>query len=225
MRIVTPVVDYRRFRLNKLNTAEFSHLKLLIFWPVFGLLFMFVERFYKVDGYFPIHCGLDDIIPFNELFLIPYLFWFVYLVGMVLYTLLYDIKSFRKMMKFIIITYTTAIIIYFIFPNCQELRPIEFERDNIFTRFIAGFYEFDTNTNVFPSIHVIGSLAVMFTALHCKRFKSVWLKTAFVIVAFLICISTVFLKQHSVLDILGALPICIAAYFICFKEKKIKNNQ
>lgn len=31
--------DYRQFRLRKLNTPEFSHIKLLLFWPVFGLAF------------------------------------------------------------------------------------------------------------------------------------------------------------------------------------------
>ena len=32
--------DYRQFRLRKLNTPEFSHIKLLLFWPVFGLTFL-----------------------------------------------------------------------------------------------------------------------------------------------------------------------------------------
>ena len=67
-------------------------------------------------------------------------------------------------MQFIIITYSAAILIYMRFPNCQELRPLVFERDNILTRFMAGFYQFDTNTNVCPSVHVIGSAAVMFCA-------------------------------------------------------------
>ena len=36
--------DYRQFRLRKLNTPEFSHIKLLLFWPVFGLAFLALER-------------------------------------------------------------------------------------------------------------------------------------------------------------------------------------
>ena len=35
-----PVVDYRKFRLSKLNDPEFSHLKLLLFWPFYGLCFL-----------------------------------------------------------------------------------------------------------------------------------------------------------------------------------------
>ena len=38
------LVDYRGFRLSKLNTPEFSHLLLLLFWPVYGLVFYTLER-------------------------------------------------------------------------------------------------------------------------------------------------------------------------------------
>ena len=213
------MVNYRNLRFSNLNTDEYRHLKLLVFWPVFGLFFMFVERFYPVEHYYPIYCKLDDMIPFCEWFLLPYLFWFVYLIGMLLYTLLFDVDAFSRMMKYIIITYSAAMIIYLVFPNCQELRPITFERDNILTDFIKGFYQFDTNTNVCPSIYVMGSLAVMEAALYSKSIKSKSIKAAFVLVAILICLSTVFMKQHSVLDVIGALPICIIAHHFSFRKK------
>ena len=147
MTISTPTVDYRQLKTSNLNTDTYRHLKLLLYWPVYGLLFLFVERFYPVEQYTVMHCALDDMIPFCEWFLIPYLFWFVYLVGMHLYTLLYDVHSFKRMMKYIILTYTIAIVTYLIWPTCQELRPTSFDRDNILTQFIAGFYQFDTNNH------------------------------------------------------------------------------
>ena len=212
------MVDYRKLRWSNINSEQYKHLKLLLYWPVYGLLFLFVERFYQVDFYYPMYCPLDDLIPFCEWFLIPYLFWFVFLVGMHLVALLYDVDAFKLMMKYIILTYSAAIIIYLIWPTCQQLRPASFERDNILTRFIAAFYQFDTNTNVCPSIHVIGSLAVMEAALWSKVIRSKGIKTAFVIVAILICISTVFMKQHSVLDILAALPICLTGHILYFRK-------
>ena len=217
--IPIPMVDYRKLRVSNFNSETYRHLWLLLYWPVFGLLFLFVERFYNVESYKIMHCLLDDLIPFCEWFLIPYLFWFVYLVGMHLYTLLYDVDSFRRMMKYIILTYTAAILIYFLFPTCQQLRPAEFQRDNILVQFIAWFYQFDTNTNVCPSIHVIGSLAVADAACWSKHLSLRW-KFAFIGVAFLICISTVFMKQHSVLDILAALPICIFGHALCFRKSQ-----
>lgn len=217
------IVDYRNFRLNKINTPEFSHLKLLLFWPLFGLMFLTVERLWIRERYYPISCQLDDVIPFCEYFLIPYLFWFVFLVGIHIYTLLFDTDSFRKLMKFIIISYSAAMIIYILFPNCQELRPPVFERNNVFTRFMTGFYQFDTNTNVCPSIHVIGSVAVMLCAWHSKHFSTPGWRVAFSIAATLISISTVFLKQHSVLDILAAIPICVFAHIVTYRTPQ-KNS-
>ena len=225
MKLKSPVVDYRELRLHDLNSERFCHLKLLLYWPVFGLLFLFVERFYPVEQYHTVYCSLDDKIPFCEFFLIPYLFWFVFLVGIHLYTLLYDIEAFRGLMKYIMLTYTAVIVIYLIFPTCQQLRPASFARNNLFTRFLTGFYAFDTNTNVCPSLHVIGSLAVMHTAWNCKGLQSRGWKIAFGVTALLICLSTMFLKQHSVIDVVAALPFCFAADWICFRRNQKKEAQ
>ena len=209
-------VDYRQFRLGKLHTEPFRHLKLLLFWPVFGALFLFVERLRPVARYHAVHCALDDMIPLCEYFLIPYLLWFAALAGILVYTLLFDVKSFRRFMWFIILTYSAAMVIYLLYPTCQELRPAQFLRDNVFTRFLGWFYTFDTNTNVCPSIHVLGAVAVWATAWQAKGLSTPARRAAVTVLAVLICLSTVFLKQHSVLDVLAALPVCAIAYALVF---------
>lgn len=212
------MVDYKNFRLNRLNEPAFCHLKYLLYWPVYGLFFLLVERLWIRDSYFPMHCAFDDRIPFCELFLVPYLFWFVYLIGFMAYSLFFDTDSFRRLMRFIIVTYTMAMVVYLLFPNGQELRPAIFERDNILTQMMPLLYGFDTNTNVCPSIHVIGSFAVAFSAWHSKHFSGPVWRTAFMILAVLISVSTVFLKQHSVLDILAAIPVCVIGYLVAFYD-------
>ncbi len=224
MKLPTPEVDYRKLRINNLNSPEYKHLMLLIYWPIYGIAFLYAERFYKVENYYEMYCKLDDLIPFEEIFLIPYLFWFIFLIGIHVYTMFYDIKSFKKLMYFIILTYSISTIIFFVFPTFQNLRPTEFSRDNILTRFISSFYQFDTNTNVCPSLHVVGSLAVMFTAWNCKKLQSLKCKISFAVVAFLISISTLFLKQHSILDVIAALAVSFIAYPICFKSHKTSES-
>lgn len=215
-----PEVDYRRFRLNRLNTPEFSHLKWLLFWPLEGLVFGYLERFHQVDFYYAVHCPLDDMIPFHEAALIPYLFWFVFLIGIHIYLLLYDTDAFCRMMKFTAITYSVTLLTYFIFPTCQNLRPETFARDNVLTRFIDWFYRFDTNTNVCPSIHVLGSIAAMLGGWDCKYLqKPVW-KFGFFVSAVSICLSTVFMKQHSVVDVAAALVLCLIACPVCYPKRE-----
>ncbi len=219
------LIDYRRLTFASLRSGgEFNYLLYALFWPFFGIMFGTVERVWIREEYHPIYCSLDDNIPFCEYFLIPYLFWFVYLVGIHIYGLLFDSEAFRQLMVFIMVSYSIAIAVYLIYPNCQELRPTSFERDNIFTSFMAGFYKFDTNTNVCPSIHVIGSAATAACAWNSKYFSTWKWRLAFVIVALLISFSTVFLKQHSIIDIIAAVPVCVIAYAVAYRDKLFRKK-
>ena len=205
------MVDYRKLRPSNITSPEFRHLLLLLYWPIYGLTFLILERGLTLN-YHPVEAALDAKIPFCEYFVPAYYFWFVFLIGIHFYTVFFDVPAFKKLMYFIIITYTITSVIYIIYPTKQELRPAEFSGDNIFIAIINGLYNFDTNTNVCPSLHVIGSFAVLFTSWHCKRFKTFWWQFGFVSATVLICLSTVFLKQHSVIDIWTALAVCALAY-------------
>ena len=198
---------------------------MLLYWPVFGLLFLLAERGNLSATYYQMHCALDDKIPFCELFLLPYLFWFVYMIGMVIYLFFTDGEEFIYFMRFIILTYSAGLIMFYLFPTCQTLRPVGFERDNILTQIMAGFYQFDTNTNVCPSLHVIGALAVTFAGLHNPRLKSVFWKFFFIIEGFLISISTVVVKQHSVLDVGAGVLISLGAWYLVYGRESIQELQ
>lgn len=213
------MVDYRKLTWKGLRGPEFSHLLLLLYWPVFGILFFLVERVWIREGYFATHCPLDNLIPFCELFVIPYFFWFLFLIGIHIYTLLFDVETFRKLMRYIMLTYTASLIIYVVFPNCQEFRPVVMPRDNVFTRVVSFLYSFDTNTNVCPSLHVVGSMAVLSAAWNSRHFSTRPWRIAFTVAALLISISTLFLRQHSVVDLLAALPICYVAYVRVYGRK------
>ena len=122
------MIDYRAFRLSKLNTPEFSHLKLLLFWPFYGLCFLLLERFLPLN-FHPIECALDAFIPFCEYFVPVYYYWFIYQIGMILYLLLTDREGFRLNGWFVILTYSVTLLVYVIYPSCQNLRPAAFPRD------------------------------------------------------------------------------------------------
>lgn len=212
------LVDYRGLTLKTLTSPRFRHLLLLLFWPVFGLAFAALERL-RTTGYTAVYSPIDDMIPFCEGFAIPYFFWFVYLVAFYLYALLFDVDAFKRYTVFIIITYSVTLLIYLLWPTKQELRPTVFPRDNFLTDVMKGFYQFDTNTNVLPSLHVVGAVAVSSAARNSRHFSKVGWRIAFTATTVLIILSTVFLKQHSVLDIPPALVICAAAYPIAFGRR------
>lgn len=213
-------VDYRQLNLKTLNEPRYAHLKLLLFWPCFGVVFFILERVWIRDGYHVMHCPVDDVIPFCQWFVIPYFFWFLFIIGMHLYTLRYDIPAFRRFIRYLAITYWMSVAVYILYPTCQEFRPEEFAQNNWMIQVVKFLYGFDTNTNVCPSLHVVGSVAVMLAAWDTERFSTGIWRWAFGIAAFTISISTVFLRQHSVLDLIAALPICIVAYLIVYRTPK-----
>lgn len=210
-----PVVDYRQFRFAKLKTPEFSHLLYLLGWVGYFALYFITENFIPTERCYVVHCWLDDVIPFCEVFVIPYVFWYLLIVISLLYFALYNVDHFKKLMIFIIVTQVVAMAIYIIFPNRQDLRPAEFTNDNVFTWVVGLLYSFDTNTNVCPSLHVAYSIGIASTWLKEKSTSVSW-KVFVVVAAVLICLSTAFIKQHSVVDAFVALPVCLLAEWIAF---------
>lgn len=210
-----PVVDYSTFRLSKINEPQFKHLLYLSGWIGYFILYFLTENLIPREKCYPVHCYLDDIIPFCEYFVIPYVGWYLLIVGSLIYFMLYNPDNFTNMMKFIIVTQVVAMAIYILFPNRQDLRPTEFVRDNIFTDIVGLLYTADTSTNVCPSLHVAYSIGIASTWLK-ERSASIRCKVFITIFCFLVCISVAFVKQHSVVDIFVALPVCLLAEWIAF---------
>ncbi len=211
-----PAVDYRQFSFSKLNTSQFSHLKLLFGWVGYFILYFLTENLIPVEKCHVIHCWFDDIIPFCEWFLLPYVFWYVLIAFSLVYFALYDVDGFKKLQTYIIITQIVAMTVYVLYPNCQNLRPAGFPRENILTKCIGYIYAFDTNTGVCPSLHCAYSIGIASVWLRAKGVPQIW-KVSVVIAAILICLSTMFIKQHSAVDFFAALPVCLLAEILVFK--------
>ena len=187
-------------------------------------MFLAVERLfpvwwpsaYSMDAYYSVSCAADAVIPFHESFVIPYYYWFVFLALPAFYFGLWEPRAFRDFQWAIILTYSVTMIIYIIWPTKQDLRTDSFPRDNFLTDIAKNLYNFDTNTNVCPSIHVLGSLAVMFAGLHNITLRGWGWKLFFILSTVWISMSTVFLKQHSLVDVIAALGVGFVCYAIQF---------
>ena len=216
-----PVVDYRAFRLSKINDPRFSHLKLLLGWVVYFALYFLTENLIPAERCTPVHMWLDDVIPFCEWFLIPYVFWYGLIVISLGYFLLYNVDSFKRLQTYIMVTQFVAMAIYILFPTRQDLRPDVFPRENILTDCLRLIYSFDTNTGVCPSLHVAYSIGIASVWLREKQAWRSW-KVFVVVSVILICLSTMFIKQHSAVDFFAALPVCLLAEWFVYGRKRDK---
>lgn len=190
---------------NPFRRPPWQDLKYALWLPLYLLLFLALERM-PMGRYWATQLPIDARIPFCEWFVIPYCLWYPLLVAVGLYLLLQDRAAFRRYMLFLGSTFLLSGFIWLLLPNGQDLRPLAFPRENLFTALTAGLYRIDTNTNVFPSVHVLGAVGAALAVLDCRTLKRrKLLRAGTVTLAAIICLSTVFIKQHSVLDVLGGL--------------------
>lgn len=203
---------------------KYRHAWVFLYAFIYMPWFMYLERTVTATShYYMIHSPLDDYIPFIEFFIIPYLLWFVFMAVSVLYFFFTDKAGFYKIASFLIIGMTAFLVICTIFPNGLNLRPTTFERDNFCVDLVKFVYSTDTPTNVLPSIHVFNTLGVMIAVAHSDKLKSKKAVTGGVyILGILIILSTVFLKQHSVTDVMAAIVMACIVYPIVYASQMRK---
>jgi membrane-associated phospholipid phosphatase len=197
---------------------KYKHGVILSYFFIYMIWFSYLERTVTTN-FNPVYSKLDDLIPFNELFIIPYMLWFLYIFVTVAYLLLTSKQDFYKCCAFLFIGMTICLFIYTIWPNGHYLRVDlkSLGRDNIFIDILAKIYSLDTATNVFPSIHVFNSIGAYIAINKNERLHNIkWLQWFALILTVMICLSTVYLKQHSVMDIFGALILSIIMYAIVY---------
>ena len=204
---------------------KYKHGLLLLYLFFYFPWFSYLER--TVTSHFHIiHMPIDDKIPFIEHFIIPYYLWFAYVAVAVLYFLLKNKDEYYRLCAFLFIGMTVFLVISTVYPNGHYLRPDTFERDNIFVDMVKGLYLADTPTNLFPSIHVYNSIGVNIAIWHCPDFKEKkWIRYASAVLMVSIVLSTMFLKQHSVFDVITGIVFSIFMYTVVYTRDALQAGE
>jgi len=203
-----------------------SHSRWLVLIPLIfsGLWFLLLEKKILIPEYI-LHIRLDDYIPYIPFFVIPYIFWYLYVAVPAIFLFFASKHEFVKIILFLTLGMMIACTVYTLFPNGQALRPKFQEYGNPLIRLIRIIYKNDTPNNSAPSIHVIYSVAAhtAITYYNNRRKKSVWVNRISFIIAALCIVSTVFIKQHSVIDLFFGLFISAILYLLIYGTG-IKND-
>ena len=144
---------------------KYRHAWLLSYAFIYLPWFMFLEQTVTRD-YHIMHASLDDLIPFNEYFIVPYFLWFIYVAGTLIFFLFRSKEDYYKMCAFLFSGMTLSLIICTFFHNGTDFRPVIDPDKNIFSAAVAALYKTDTNTNVFPSVHILGCMAAVAAVWH-----------------------------------------------------------
>ena len=195
---------------------KYKHAWLLLYAFIYLPWFCYLEKT-VTRNFHVMHASLDDLIPFNEYFIVPYLLWFLYVGAAIFYFLIASKEDYYKLCIFPFSGMTISLIICTFFRNGTDLRPVIDPDKNIFTALVAYIYRTDTCTNVFPSIHVYNSIGVHIAVARSERLRShrlIRLGSGLLMIS--ICMATVFLKQHSVIDLIGAVILAYVIYGIVY---------
>ena len=202
--------------LKKILYVVVTLLPMAIYMVFYMPVFFWVESLNPSGGFHIIHTAVDDMIPVVEIFIIPYILWLPYLcAGMIAIAIRSRFLS-RKTAYMLMAGMTLFVVISLVYPNALELRDAIPDRNNIFMDLIKHLHSIDTPTDVLPSLHVYDALVVA-AGLHLTfRDKKVMLVLSDTLTV-LIVLSTVFIKQHSVIDVIGAFVMFIIVFVIvCF---------
>ncbi len=197
---------------------QYRHgIPLIVYGIIYLVWFAYLEKT-VTRNFSIIHMDIDDYIPFSEIFIIPYFLWFLYVATVVLFLFFKNKEDYARNCIFLFTGMTVFLLISTLWPNGHYLRPFNMPRDNIFTDMVSALYRTDTPTNLWPSIHVYNSIGAH---LAIARSKDLADKKGIRIASLVLCVSivlsTMFLKQHSVFDVLTAFVMAAAMYVVVYR--------
>lgn len=166
------------------------------------LLCFFALDFWEREPRFILHSPLDDLIPFNEWFAGFYFIWFAAFPLALAVFLLLDKADFQELCFVIFAGAGVCFLAYILLPTGLELRPETVPRDNLAARLMQFIWLIDAPRNVCPSLHCSISAAIALQTWRSRKLRGRWLwQTAVTVLMLLICLATLFVKQHSVWDV------------------------
>ncbi|NBD26928.1 phosphatase PAP2 family protein [Paenibacillus glycinis] len=152
---------------------------------------------------------LDRAIPFVKLFALPYAVWIFYLYACLVYFFVKDPAVYRDTL----VAYVACALIccgIYVFFQTTVPRPVV-SGDDPASRLLLFIYHRDRPFNCFPSIHCFSSYLVM-KALFRSGFRNRINQTLIYGMSTLIIVSTLFIKQHTVLDAACGILLADIAY-------------
>ena len=207
--------------LTQLRSRCKPHLWYQLYWVIYLVWFFWLDNTITQPKYI-IHAPLDELIPFNEWFVIPYCSWFLLLVAVTALLWWKDTASYDKLCLMMFSGMTFCLIVYMLLPNGLDLRPTveEIGRSNPAMWVMQLLWKADASVNVCPSIHC-QSTACMAIAISESKLaeERPVLRPIALVWAALICLSTVFTKQHSVLDVVCGLAVAVVWLPVLYRDR------
>jgi len=212
-----PIKEYKRVNskfLNKILTflksikwAIPSFILLVIIQQLSWSLNMWIGK----DGV-SLALPIDSKIPIVSEFCYIYMLTFPIVIFAVLYIAAKDRKHYWNIWLTANITFIISGLIYFFFQT-QMTKP-DFIPVTLSDRMLVDIWAACKPINCFPSQHCVMGIALVLLFYNQQKTTKLWFRITNYVICVLILLSTIFLKQHFLVDMFGSMAIMIPVYII-----------
>lgn len=204
-----------------MNTLRYRMLPLswILSVPLLGYIYSLLNN--PTRGAHNLATNLDRSIPFVKSFILPYVGWYFFLFITLIYFGWKDRETYKKTLLAVNISLALSYVVYF-FYQTSVTRP-ELVGTDFLTQLVRVIYENDAPFNCFPSIHSLTSYLMI---------RGIWgspvknpLNTVIIIgMAVMIILSTMFVKQHVLLDVVSAIFLGEMVWQAVSKRSEVKSG-
>lgn len=157
---------------------------------------------------------LDTATPFLPVFVVPYLIWYPFILAMFLLLFFQHRQAYYRSLFLLCLGLIACYLAYVAYQTTVP-RPV-LTPDTPFYALMHFVYSHDQPFNCFPSIHVMTTYVMH---KHVMRFANLkpLLRVGIAVTSWSIIASTVFVKQHVVLDIFAAILLVECMIYVANK--------
>ena len=201
-------------RTNKLK-SNLMALSMMLSIPILNISYPLLNNCKR--GAYNLVTDLDKVIPFLKIFIIPYVSWYAFIILTLAFLCFKDRKTYYKTLVSLNIGLIVCYFIYFLFQTTVP-RP-DLMADDTLTKLVRLIYASDQPYNCFPSIHVL-TCQLMVEGIKRSKAKNSFNLIFIKSMSLLIILSTLFIKQHVVLDVFSAMLLANGIYRFVDSYKK-----
>ena len=187
---------------------RWGHILGILTIPLQGLIYLLIAQSTESNAFFNYY-WIDTKIPFLSWFAYPYVVWMPVLYIGFLYFAVKDRSLYWRTLAIYNISVMACNLIFWLFPTYVP-RP-ELAGSDLASLLVLFVYQNDAPLNCFPSIHCLTSY-LLFITINRHQLLGKISRIGWSTLLWLIIASTVFIKQHSIIDIAGGIIVAEATY-------------
>ncbi|WP_374015912.1 phosphatase PAP2 family protein [Paenibacillus thiaminolyticus] len=191
---------------QKISWTQYRPLLWMLAIPVLNIFYGIQNR--PSPHTYSLYTSWDERIPFVPEFIVPYIIWYPFIVLTMIFLFRRRPSVYYRTLLALCLGLVICYMTYFFFQTTVA-RP-DIEGTGLFDTLVRIIYWTDMPYNCFPSIHVLTSCLMYISSFVFRARTRHFIRFT----AAAIILSTLFVKQHVIADLLAGWLVAVFTYWI-----------